>query len=310
MRVRPARDDDDLDALHAGSSHWIGAGVIRALFGADDGAPKALLVAEVDGVPAGCASAVGAGIADGRRGIGEVYVLPGHRGRGVGTALWRAVLEVCTPARVPGVAVRVDPADESSLAIAQAHGLVPRGLHLESELDLAAVEHLRPLAHAPRAADIEIRPLPDDATEQDWRSFHVVYNRLFADAPDVADGAEPMPYNVLRAVLVEPWQVTGAWREGELVGLTVVVVRDTAAGRLNTWFTGVAPQVRGLGLSTALKSAQALALAEAGWRVVVTQNMEGNDAILAANRRLGFVPTVGSRDLTFDFVAPADAPMG
>lgn len=301
VHVRPARDGDDLDALHEGCGSWIGADLIRGLFAADDGAPKQMLVAEVDGVPAGFASAVGAGIADGRRGLGHVYVLPQHRRRGVGGALWQGVLEVCTPARVPGIALHADADDDTSLDVARAHGLVPGSLHHESVLDLGAVERLRPLASAPLAAGVEIRTLPEDATEDDWHAFHEVFTRLFADAPDVAAGAEPMPYAVLRAVIVEPWQVTGAWRAGELVGLTAIVVRDRGAGRLNTWFTGVEREARGLGLATALKSAQAVALAESGWRSITTQNMEGNDAILAANRRLGFVTTAGTRDLTYDF---------
>jgi hypothetical protein len=40
---------------------------------------------------------------------------------------------------------------------------------------------------------------------------------------------------------------------------------------------------------------------DAGWRSIATQNMEGNDAILASNRTLGFVLSVGLRDLTFDY---------
>jgi hypothetical protein len=52
-----------------------------------------------------------------------------------------------------------------------------------------------------------------------------------------------------------------------------------------------------------LKTAQALALRDAGWRTIVTQNMDGNDAILAANRRLGFRRTAGYRDVVYDFTA-------
>jgi hypothetical protein len=63
----------------------------------------------------------------------------------------------------------------------------------------------------------------------------------------------------------------------------------------------VAGSHRGLGLATALKTAQALSLRDAGWTSILTQNMEGNHAILTSNRALGFERVLGKRDLTFDF---------
>jgi hypothetical protein len=54
------------------------------------------------------------------------------------------------------------------------------------------------------------------------------------------------------------------------------------------------------GAATALKTAQALALRDAGWRTVVTQNMDGNEPILASNRRVGFRRSAGRRDLAYD----------
>jgi RimJ/RimL family protein N-acetyltransferase len=110
-----------------------------------------------------------------------------------------------------------------------------------------------------------------------------------------------MPYAVIRAIISEPWQVMGAWSGDTLVGLTAIAVRDPARGRLNTWFTGVEREHRGNGLATALKTAQAFAVREAGWRTIVTQNLEGNDAILAANERLGFQRGAGLRDVVYDF---------
>jgi GNAT superfamily N-acetyltransferase len=300
ITVRTATDDDDLDALNAGSVSWPGAALIRSLNAASD-VPTAMLVGELDGVPAGYAGAVGHGVANGRRGIGQVYVLANHRRQGLGTALWQAVLEVVTPQLVVGISAQVDEADTVSRDVVLAHGFVPGGLHHHSELDLGSIDGLRELASAPRAEGVTLRQLPDDADEGTWRAFATTYQRLFRDAPDFAEGHEEMPYPVLRAVLAEPWQVMGAWRGDELVGLTAIVERDPSRGRLNTWFTGVAPDHRGLGLATALKAAQAFALRDAGWRAIVTQNLAGNDAILAANRRLGFRRGPSVRDMSLDF---------
>jgi GNAT superfamily N-acetyltransferase len=298
--LRDVRDDDDLDAINRGCTVWFGGGNVRELMDVEDGTPKAMWVAELDGEAVGFGQALAGGMADGHRGMAYVWVRPEFRRRGVGRALWRAVLDVATPERVPGVVAQPDDADTATIEIALAHGATRRGLHLESELDLSGVEALRHLADAHRAPGVELRALPA-AGEQPWRDFAPVFHRLMADTPDRAAGAEEMPYAIMRTLLKEPWQVHGAWRDDRLVGFTCVMVRDAAAGRLNTMLTAVDRDVRGLGLATALKTSHALALHEAGWSTLVTQNMQGNDAILASNRRLGFVPTLGKRDLAFDY---------
>lgn len=299
--LRDVRDDDDLDALNEGCTVWFGGGPVRRLMTVADGAPKQMWVAEVDGASAGFGQVVGHGVSDGHRGIGYVFVRPEFRRRGVGRLLWDAVLDVAGPGRVPGVKAQADDSDATTLQIALAHGFTLRGLHIESVLDLGRADELRHHTGAPRAAGVVIEPLPEDADETTWRSFAEAFNRMMRDAPDYADGAEEMPFETLRAVLEEPWQVWGAWDEGRMVGLTCLVTRDRDAGVLNTMLTAVEPERRGLGLATALKASHALAVREAGWSSIVTQNMEGNEAILASNRRLGFVPTMGKRDLFFDY---------
>jgi RimJ/RimL family protein N-acetyltransferase len=196
---------------------------------------------------------------------------------------------------------QLDAADTATVDVLLAHGWQLKGLHHESELDLSAIDHLDALRRLPEGSGITLAPLPDDADEDTWQEFGQTFDRLMRDAPDVADGAEDMPYPVMRAVIAEPWQVMGAWHGDTLVGLTAIAVRDPARGRLNTWFTGVDRDYRGNGLATALKTAQAFAVRDAGWRAIVTQNMEGNDAILAANDRLGFKRGAGLRDVAYDF---------
>ena len=297
---RDVRDEDDLDALHAGWAPWFGQESTRAMFAAPSDIPSAMLVAEEGGRLVGYAHAVGGGVCDGHRGMGHVFVRPQHRGRGIGRALFEAVLEVCSADRVPGVQLTLDGDDAGTRRLAEAHGLVVRGLHLESELDLTDLERLRPLAGRSSAPDVTVAALPDEASDDDWQAFHGQFVRLMADAPDSAGGAEPIPYAVMRAALPESWQVMGAWRDGVMVGFTAVVVRNTAERRLNTMMTGIDRELRGHGVATCLKVTQAFALAEAGWRVLVTQNMEGNEAILAANRRMGFRPAGGYHNLTYD----------
>jgi GNAT superfamily N-acetyltransferase len=300
VQIRDARDDDDLDLLHQGWAPWFGEVMSRKMFAATPAdVPKRMLVAEDAGELAGFALAVGAGIADGHRGLADVYVAPAHRRRGIGTALLDQVRATCTPDRVPGIRVQADADDATSRAVAEAHGFRLHGLHLESELDLSDLDRLRDLAAGPD--DVTFAPLPEDTDDADWHAFHDQFLRLMQDAPDSASGSDPMPYEVFRAALPEPWQVHGAWVDGRMVGFTCVMQRDPVGRRVNTMLTGVDRDQRGRGLSTALKVSAAFALAERGWRAVVTQNMEGNAPILAANRRMGFRPAGGYVDLVWDY---------
>jgi mycothiol synthase len=304
--VRQVHADDDLDALNEGNPDWIGAGLTRQLFESADGAPHMMFIGELDGRAAGYAHAVGMGFADGHRGIGALFVRPEFRGNGVGTLLWDAVLSVCTPDAVPGVLLHADATDATSCAIATAHGLRLAGHHIESSLDLAGVDRLRSIPLG-IPAGVTIAQFPDDADESTWHDFAELYDALLADAPDNASGSDPMPYDTLRTFLPEPWQVMVASCRGELIGLTCVMVLDNETRRLNTLFTAVARDWRGRGLATALKVSHALALAEAGWTSILTQNMDGNAPILASNRTLGFSPVNEIVDVTFDHLPTVPA---
>jgi GNAT superfamily N-acetyltransferase len=203
---------------------------------------------------------------------------------------------------VRGVMVGSDADDVQSLAIAQAHSFRVGGLHIESELDLAAMDVASMQQRAAPPDGLDLHPLAPDTDEATWRDFVVLHDRLTEDTPDRAAGSEPAPYEVVRAFLAEPWQVMGAWDGDEMIGFTAVSIRDGGPARvLNTHLTGVLADFRSRGIATALKAAHALALQEAGWQRIRTQNMDGNIPILAANKTLGFARARGLQDLTYDF---------
>jgi mycothiol synthase len=308
VTVREATERDDLDAVNAGNAAWIGATLIRDLFASAAEVPRGMFVAELDGVAVGYADAVAAGIADGHRGMATVFVQPDARGRGVGAALWAEVLTVCSADRVGGIMTGVDEDDETSYEIAVSHGLQPGGVHIESTLDLSRVDDWPSSSDSGWLSEVELSVLPDDATEEQWRHVSAVLEELSADTPDAASGTDPMPFEIFRTFIAEPWQAMCAWHQGELVGLTLVMVRDHDTRRLNTFFTGVVRDYRSRGLATALKVAHGRELHAAGWEELTTQNMEGNAHILASNARLGFRRTTARRDMTFDHVPRLHGP--
>jgi GNAT superfamily N-acetyltransferase len=302
VTVRPAREDDDLDAMNVGNPAWMGAAMMRELFASSGDVPSGALIAEIDGEAAGYGDFAAIGVLDGHRAPATVYVVPSQRRRRVGQALWAAVLERCTSDRVRGVMLASDADDGQSRDIALAHGLRLGGLHIESELDLTALDEASMERRAVAPVGLTLFPLAADTDEQTWRAFAELHERLAEDTPDRAAGSEPMSYEIVRAFLAEPWQVMGAWDGSEIVGFTAVSVRDASAGArvLNTHLTGVLPAYRSRGIATALKAAHAIELSRAGWRTIRTQNMDGNVPILAANQTLGFVRARALQDLTYD----------
>ena len=299
LSIRPLLDTDELDELHAEATGWNGEESLRRVSAAHD-EPETTMVGLVDGGLAGFGFGLGVGAADGRRGVGWLYVRPSARRLGLGTLLWAEILRVCTPERVPGVMLVSGEDDKESQRVATERGARLGGLHLESSLDLTETTSIAPHAKA-AAGDVVIKPLPSGATAEQWREFVELYWKLMADTPDHAEGAVDAPESVVRALIAEPWQVMGAWDGDKLIGFTSVFVTNGVKRTLNTYLTAVERDHRGRGLSTAMKAAHAIALADAGWTSIVTQNMEGNGPILASNRRLGFKPTGGLREMIYDF---------
>lgn len=300
VTVRAAGADDDLDALNAANPAWLGATVERGRHEAIDFAPSGVLVAERGGRPAGYGSYLAAGVSDGHRGSVSVYVPPADRGAGVGGALWKAALSACPADLVRGVYLQLDEDDVRSRDIALSHGLRLRGLHVESRLDLQAVDVAALARRAVAPAGLVIAPVAVDATDAHWREVVALGNRLLADTPDMAAGFEPMPYAVVRSLLPQSWQVMVAWDGATMIGATAVSVRSADDHEVNTLLTGVARDHRGRGVATALKATHALALRAAGWKSIRTQNMDGNVPIVAANATLGFTRFRSIRDATWD----------
>ena len=131
------------------------------------------------------------------------------------------------------------------------------GHHRESVLELDALDPDMTAAAVRKAeqAGFPLEPLPDDADESAWRAAYDPRTRATCCWPGADDR----------------------------VGITAVIDRRKD-DVVNTFFTGVARNARGLGLWTR----HALLLLDRGERRLYTQNMDQNVAILAANARLGF----------------------
>ena len=238
-------------------------------------------------------------MAVGGYGVAQIWVPAGRRRQGLGGALLAHLFDFVRLAGRPG-GDGLGPGHRAGRPHGGRHlGLSERGHHVESALDLTTLDGSSQQAALARAAAVGIvlSPLPQDATDADWVRIYASLSTRMCESPDASDGGGDMPYDVFRSVVAEPWQALLAERAGEVVGLTCLMPRADAPHRLNTFFTGVRPDVRGHGVSTALKAEHARSMRTLGWQEVWTQNMDQNVAIRTVNARLGYRPVGGSRDL-------------
>jgi GNAT superfamily N-acetyltransferase len=305
VSARAVTTEDDLDTLLAGTLGWPGADRIAAAFAAACDTASAQFVAEDGGRIVGYGHLLTDPAAEGGRAGVHIFVAPSHRGRGIGSELWRVVLPYARASGLPGLRALADVDDELSMAIAEAHGLSRGSVRRESLLDLTTlrtefVEAAVRRAHEEGLDLVAFAP----RSEGDWEAFYEAFLQLHLATPDSAAGGEPPPFETLRGGYAERWQVFLARRGPVIVGITMAFQRLDLPSRVVTFFTGVISTERGRGVATALKAEHARRLRDEGWRELSTWNMEENLPILVANARLGFQPILRVQSLLLDFEEP------
>jgi GNAT superfamily N-acetyltransferase len=224
--------------------------------------------------------------------IGSVMVRPAFRRRRIGTTLFDALVAA---ARADGILTFYgEHATADGAAFARAMGAVDDQQHIVSILDIRTAELPEP--EAPVGVELRswVGPAPNELVDS------LVHARnAMADAP-VPGGLEMPRWTVDEQRRDEerwivrdmPPHVTVAIAEGEVVALTGIRVPVQVGARLvHTDDTTTVPRARRRGLATAVKleSLRLLRASRPDVERVATQNAAQNDAILALNRRLGFV---------------------
>ncbi len=228
----------------------------------------------------------------------HVAVHPDHRGRGVGSALWASVarhLEEIGARRV--LAEALDEA--AAIAFATA-----RGFSVTASTTILALDPRSLPEPGVPPAGVELhsfRSLGDDL-EAAYRADY----ETTLDEPGDHDSAGMTFEAWLAATVRNPTFSLDASSvvavDREIVGSTLLYV-DEATGRALNGGTGVTRTHRGRGLATLMKRHALAEAARLGVTRVITQNDEGNAAMLAINARLGYRPV--SKRLRLVRPAPA-----
>lgn len=214
----------------------------------------------------------------------RIYVLPDHRGHGIGSTLFERLAAFVREQGLTTIVSRVDAGDARSLAFAERRGLRVHGMQQLGTFDLATVELGRPPV------------LPDGvsvvALEERSDLHPAVFDLLVAAIPEVPSLADLAPTSIetWQEVLREP-----SYRHDlSLIAIDEegvaghIEVTDDGDRRAFISMLAVAPRARRRGIARGLKEALAFRAATAGWRELVTINDGTNDRIRRLNESLGY----------------------
>jgi GNAT superfamily N-acetyltransferase len=214
--------------------------------------------------------------------ISLLHVHPDHRGRGSGTALFRAAADHLRSIGVCRVSAIAQP---GSLPFARRHGFEPSREIRYSALDLTCW----PTAEVSSAPPPGVRLIPLDEVEEE--ALYRADGEAATDEPGDQPPA-PAPYPTWRYEVwdnddLDRWASTLAVHGDRVLAFTLVLRDGT---RLWSDMTAAVPDFRGRGLAGLVKRVALTRAAAAGATVAYTANDETNRPMLAINERLGYRP--------------------
>jgi mycothiol synthase len=280
MELSVCATDDDYEAWRAvrlvveADSRCLTVEEMRA---ADS--PERLLLLALEG-----GDVVGHGIADRSETAGAGFVaprvLPGHRRKGAGSAILRALAEHCSGLGLPEIVTSVD--DEGSLAFAERFGFV--------EVD-RQVEQERQVGDEPAPTDLPVGVEVIEASQRPdlWAACFETFGREV-----LADFAVYSPLEIT----ADEWNTTWygdpmflALHDGEVIGCAGLNRDTDRPERAENALTGVLRAWRGRGIASHLKRRTLHWAALHGLEEIYTWTQAGNSSMLRLNEHLGYVTT-------------------
>jgi mycothiol synthase len=280
MELSVCATDDDYEAWRAvrlvveADSRCLTVEEMRA---ADS--PERLLLLALEG-----GDVVGHGIADRSETAGAGFVaprvLPGHRRKGAGSAILRALAEHCSGLGLPKIVTSVD--DEGSLAFAERFGFV--------EVD-RQVEQERQVGDEPAPTDLPVGVEVIEASQRPdlWAACFETFGREV-----LADFAVYSPLEIT----ADEWNTTWygdpmflALHDGEVIGCAGLNRDTDRPERAENALTGVLRAWRGRGVASHLKRRTLHWAALHGLEEIYTWTQAGNSSMLRLNEHLGYVTT-------------------
>jgi GNAT superfamily N-acetyltransferase len=206
--------------------------------------------------------------------VSMLHVHPGHRRRGLGTALFAAA---AAHLRSAGVRRAAATTTVEALPFARRFGFEPTRELRYSALDLRSLA-----VAAPAPGVVSIGELDPVAL---YRADVAAATDEPGDTPLVASSYESWRYDVWDSVDLDHDASTAALQGAEVVSFSLLT-RD--GDRVWSDMTATTPSHRGRGLARLVKTAALHRAAAAGALTAYTSNDESNAPMLAVNTRLGY----------------------
>lgn len=239
-----------------------------------------------------------------------IAVDPAARRRGIGEQLYDHALGFVRANGGTTLTSEVGEEEVDGLRFAQRHGFT-RGKHtFQSRLALGHFDEQmhRELVEAVQAQGIRLYSLADVADNEATRRQLYAINRQVSLQDPGSDGLFPPFEEFTQNVFAAPWyRPGGQWLAADgdqIIGMCAVGYFASSNSMYNM-MTGVVEAYRGRGIAQALKVMAMRWAKTYSAAYIRTNNNSENAAMLAINRKLGYVPEPGLYTMTKP-IRPAD----
>jgi len=304
MKIRPACIETDLPGItgiiNAYETQYLSEDIIRGWF--EHHSPKTissrLVALDDNGALLGYCEAVHEAYMPDKQFYTWVGVDPSFRMSGVGEALWNALWEFLQSQNAHVLKSDVRDNDPFALDFAEQRGFSIDRHIFESVLDLASFDETPylPVIAALEARGVHFFSLADfNDTVENRHKLYELNNANVLDIPGMDDDAATYPEFEER-VLKADWFRSGgqllAVDGDSWVGLAAVILTPETRSAYNA-HTGVRRAYRGKKIAQALKVFAVRYARQNGALIMRTNNDSQNEAMLAINHKMGYVPQPG-----------------
>ena len=246
----------------------------------------AWFVISVDGEDAGAALAYVGWHSKPGTGRGEAFVLPEHRGRGLGVVLFSALANWVQERGCVTLETTVAEDDEATLTWVHRRGFREVGRQSRLVLDLSAIE--APAVDPPEGVEIVSWADRPDLTA----ALYEVACEAYPDVPGQdehrMDSFETWLSKDMRGESDRPDATFIALAEGAVAGYAKLSLSSSDSTSAQHDMTGVKRAFRGRGIAGALKRAEIAWAKQAGYEALETDNEVRNEPIRRLNEQHGY----------------------